>query len=367
MWLRIGGALCVLLFSIQPVGAQDVSNWFIRSGISTAHVLPVSPFETHASIDETPISWVPDLTFEIGRETDGKQEWHHRYGFPSYGVGFSVARFRNGVEHGRPLEAYTFFSWPFATLNEQFAVTTDFAMGLSWNWRQVDDRTASATEVLGSNLNALIDWGFYLRYRSTPRLAVYSGIDFTHRSNGGVTQPNKGINTLGPKVSVQYGFGRTHPRRTPVESPAFRPAWELIVGSAGGMKTIIDWSGTKPQRDVGVLDTTIGVQRHFYRYGKIVGGADLTYTEPWSTGVYGGYEHLIGRFGAFVQLGYNVARGASDDARYPRAYQRYGWRMRFADPLWAVIAVRATEFNRAECLELGAGYSIRFDRPRAQP
>jgi hypothetical protein len=129
------------------------------------------------------------------------------------------------------------------------------------------------------------------------------------------------------------------------------------------------------------VDATAAVQRHFYRFGKIAAGTDVTYdgsmgaridggnrrwradaSQRWAMGLYAGYEHVVGRFGAIVQVGENVARGfVGPESR--RVYQRFGWRYHVSDRYWSTVAIRATEGRRANALEFGAGYRMRlFER-----
>jgi hypothetical protein len=352
----------------------DASQWFARIGFTPAYVLPTNPFSFTEHPGDDPISWTPSMTIEVGRQTDGSQEWHHLYGLPSYGFGFSMASFGSGSARGRPLEAYTFFSWPFAQLNEQVQVATDFGMGVSWNWKQFNPRTETSDHVLGSNLNARINWGFYLRYLATPRTSLYAGVDFTHRSNGGTRQPDLGINVIGPSVALRYDLAPA--QRAPRmrrEHPAFQPAWELVVGAAAGPKTLM---GGDPefQHTFGAFDATAAVQRHFYRYGRVAVGTDVTYDgatgavidgpkmtwrpgvgQRLSLGFYGGYEHIVGRFGALVQVGRDVVRGF-DDPNDSRWYQRYGWRYQVNDRVFGIFSIRATRGRKADFLEIGLGY-----------
>jgi lipid A 3-O-deacylase PagL len=383
MHSRIGLAIALLLLPVRAVCAQDASGWFIRSGITSARVLPSSPFAAIASGEGDPISWVPDLTLEIGRQTDGSEDWHHLYGLPAYGFGFSVARFQNGDgARGRPLEAYTFFSWPFARLSNRFDLTTDFGMGMSWNWRQVSHSATGDIAVLGSDLNARIDWGVYLRYISSSRLSVYSGLDYTHRSNGGVVQPNRGLNVLGPRIAVQYGIGPQSTRHAVAPRTAFHPTWDLLVGGAGGFKNVVEQTDPVVRQNFGVVEGTVAVQRRFYPYGKLVGGTDITYdpgvvaesaallggsvtqpaaassARPVSVGVFGGYEHIIARFSVFVQAGYSATRRFDERSDLSRVYERFGWRFNMSDRLWGTVAVRAIEMNKADFLEVGFGYRI---------
>jgi len=369
--------LVVALLWPAAAAAQVVENnpWFIRGGITPAFILPTNPFPSSPSSQQ--IDKAPSVTLEVGRRTDGSSEWHELYGMPSYGFGFSLASFRNGTEHANPVEAYAFFSWPFASLTRRLDLTTDFGTGVSWNWKNVNDQNGSSHDVLGSNLNARIDWGFYLRYMLSPKSVIYAGVDFTHRSNGGVVQPDLGINVIGPKVMMQYNLGDSGPYiptaydvRPP---PGFHPVWDIIVGGSGGAKDVVEVAG---KRDFGVFEGTAGAQWQFYRFGRIAMGTDLVHDGsvdavtslpiqpvrqntdgPWALGVYTGYEHIVGRFSAFVHLGYEVARGR-DDPDVSRAYQRFGWRYQLTDRVFATFAVRATEIRRADALEVGMGYRM---------
>jgi hypothetical protein len=78
---------------------------------------------------------------------------------------------------------------------------------------------------------------------------------------------------------------------------------------------------------------------------------------PWALGFYGGYEHIIGRFSAFLHVGYEVARGL-DDPDMSRLYQRLGWRYQVTDRVFATFAVRATEIRKADSLQVGVGYRL---------
>lgn len=371
--------LCVAVLWSSAASAQDVEGnpWFLRAGVNPAYILPSNPFLAKLDTAIDPVKWAPNVTLEIGRHTDGREPWHELYGMPSIGFGLSFVSTGNAVTTGRPLEAYTFFSWPFARLGDRLALTTDFGMGLSWRWRQRNEQTGTYENVLGSQLDARIDWGFYARYVSTPRTSLYAGVDFTHRSNGGMIQPNLGINVIGPKVAVEYNLSEETRHADRVAPPApFQPSWEFVVGGAGGVKNVIERENPIVRADFGAFDVTAAVQRHFYRYGKVAGGADLTYDgstgasldgadqewraaagQRWGLGLYGGYEHVVGRFGAIVQAGTAVARGfATSDSS--RLYSRFGWRYHINDRFWSTLAIRAHGFRDANALEFGVGYRI---------
>jgi Lipid A 3-O-deacylase (PagL) len=367
---------CLLLSWPTATCAQDVDNnlWFVRGSITPAFILPTNPFGTIANPASDPIGLAPNVTLEVGRRTDGTSMWHGLYGTPSYGFGFSFVPLPNSSENGTPLEAYTFFSWPFARLNDRVQLTTDFGMGLSWRWKHMNEETDAYENVLGSDLNARVNWGFYVRYLSTPKIALYTGVEYTHRSNGGLVQPDLGINVIGPKVAVQYNLAEELPTY-PIDPPRFEPAWEFVIGGMGGVKNVIERRDPIVRANFGAFNATTAVERHFYRFGKVAGGTDVTYDgatgaridganrkwragagQRWGVGLYGGYEHVIGRFSAIMQVGDNVVRGFPNASRL---YSRYGWRYRIRERVWTTLAIRAHGFWNANVLEFGMGYRLR--------
>ena len=385
MALRRATWVLVALLWPTLAHAQIPENnpWFIRGGFTPAFILPTNPFPVEPG--SQPIDKAPSVTLEVGRRTDGSSQWHELYGMPSYGFGFSLTSFRNGTEHARPVDAYGYFSWPFASFTRRLALTTDFGMGVSWNWKRVDDQSGATQDVLGSNLNVRIDWGVYLRGVLSPRYVLYAGVDFTHRSNGGLSQPDLGINVLGPKVMLQYNLAPVGPSLPTaydvLPPPPFPPQWDLIFAGSGGAKNVVLPTG---KSDFGTFEGTAGAQWRFYRYGRIAMGTDLLYDSsvgavttapilgqpqntdgPWALGFYGGYEHIIGRFSAFLHVGYEVARGL-DDPDVSRLYQRLGWRYQVTDRVFATFAVRATEIRRADSLQFGVGYRLPWRRATGQ-
>ena len=355
---RLVYALALALLIPRASFAQDASPWFTRAGFAPAYVVSNNPFLLTASPVEQQIGAVPSMTLEIGRQTDGSSDWHHAYGLPSYGFGVSIASPGAGAGVSRPVDAYTFFSWPFAQPSEHVQITTDFGMGLSWNWKAFNPQTRAYEAVLGSNVNARIDWGFYVRYIMTPQTSLYAGVDYTHRSNGGMRQPDFGINVLGPSIAVRHNFAPEHLPVAIVEPPPFHPAWELVVGGAGGVKNVmLDGNSNLPSTGA-AFDATAALQRHFYRFGKLAAGTDVTHDGTaagrLAVAPYAGYEHVIGRFGAIVQVGYKVVNN-SDEPDAARLYERYGWRYHFNDHYWSEFAIRGNG-HRADFLEVGAGY-----------
>jgi hypothetical protein len=193
-----------------------------------------------------------------------------------------------------------------------------------------------------------------------------------------MVQPDIGINVIGPKVAVQYNLAPSPIRRRSVKPGPFSPSWEFVAGVIGGNKNVIENKDPLMRGNYWSLDGTAAIQRHFYRFGKISLGTDLTYdgatgvriddtNTMWrakaldrlALGFYGGYEHVIGRFGAIVEVGDNLVKGV-DDTSVPRLYERFGWRYHINDRYWASFSVRAVDGRRADALQFGLGYRVQL-------
>lgn len=350
----------VVVSAAATVSAQDgaaetpavvsANPWFLRVSVSPARVITATRFQG-GEPSARPI------TVEIGRQTDGTRLWHRVYNYPSYGVGLYIGSFNHREELGQPLAAYAFFSWPFP-VSARAQVTADFGGGASWRWREFDPKTNPTNTALGSDKAYQVDAGVYLRYITSARSNVYAGVNLTHWSNGGTQEPNLGLATVGPKVGVRYNFS---PQVVPSRAargplPPFIPRSEFVVGAAGGRKNA-------GGHDFRTYNITTGLQRHFYRFGKVGAGLDITHdgSAPKQTalGLYGSYEHVIARFSILAQLGSSVGGGFGDDD-IPRFYQRIGTRVYLTMPVWAMFAVRSVSFKSATSLEFGFGYRARW-------
>jgi len=360
--------------------AASTNTWFTRAAFAPARVLAASDFRSGGDDAR-------GVTVEIGRQTGGAREWHRVYNYPSYGVGFFAGRFDHEQELGRPLAIYGFFSWPFP-LSARTQVTADLGLGVSWNWTAFDSTSNPTNTALGSAAAYHVDGGVFRHYLATAHASVYGGMNVTHWSNGATRQPNLGLAVIGPKVGVRYDVGRrvVHPRAH--DLPPFVPAWEFVVGAAGSPRNVVAAGnvaveGIDRRRTFGALNVTTGIQRHFYRFGKLAAGADLTYDgaagarvdvvdgrqiesrapvdRRAAAGVYGGYEHVMARLSVLLQLGYSAWRGF-DDPDVPRFYQRYGARFQLSRHLWSTFAVRSVKGRKASFMELGLGYRVEWRR-----
>src|SRR5215469_12612438 len=84
---RLTLASCLLFCRPMAVQGQssDANPWFLRAGVAPAYILSPNPFLSNPHLADAPVRWAPNVTVEIGRQTDGNQSWHALYRMPSYG------------------------------------------------------------------------------------------------------------------------------------------------------------------------------------------------------------------------------------------------------------------------------------------
>lgn len=369
----------------QPTAPSTTQNpWFLRFGYQPGWVHQGSGFVKGENAAGEPIDTLQSFKFEFGRQTDGSQDWHHAYRFPSYGMGIFGAGFGNDEELGSPLAVYGFLTLPLANLGERVDLSTDFGIGMAFGFVPFDPETNPFNRAIGSSATVYIDWGFYLRYLLSEKVDVAGGMSFTHFSNGRVREPNIGLNAFTPVSMVRYNFHEHRPvlvTRPPQQ--AFQPGWELDLVFGGGTKNISASTDnamlldTDRRNTFGVANVSTALLRHFHRYGKVGGGVDVAYDGSTDTrvdlaggapiesrapvakrlnvGVFGGYQHLFGRFIILLDVGYYVWRGRTD-GRVPEFYQRLGFKFDLTESLFAGVNVRFFDFGKSDYIEWHAGY-----------
>ena len=387
-------ALClVLLATTPPALAQDeddasfpgYSN-YLRGAYQVGKVLQTNEFLKGDNQSGEPIDSFHSARLEFGWQTDGSQDWHHVYNFPSYGVGLYGADYFNDEELGKPTSLYGFYVWPFAR-SARWTFNFELAFGFTNNWQPYDPVSNPYNSAMGLGRTVHIEGGPNLEYRLADRWSLIGGITFTHFSNGGTQRPNHGINQVGPVLFAKYDVD------TPISPPVRRDVgdydhgWDLTVtGSAG--KRNLDHEFNDPDvreeyknRSYFIGNLTVGAGRRFSHKSRYVFGLDLGYDESVgdlikldafnaglnppesSTGdnfelaLFAGFELIANRTHLIVHLGYKVLY-KDVPGRLPVLYQRLGVKQFFYRNWFAGLNVRFHELGSADNLEWNVGYAV---------
>jgi hypothetical protein len=239
-----------------------------------------------------------------------------------------------------------------------------------------------------------VDLGLSLEYQMSARLLMAAGIGFFHFSNGGGSEPNRGMEVFKLAVSGRYGLDAEPLQVHAGKARPFRKEWQLAVSAGLGARGIQGTTPVEGSPDArhsdkfGVAELSLGLGRRLGHMSTVVGGVELTYDgslirDPESVGtgtgagtgaaavrteavagpadrsamsLFAGYEHVFGSATIVAHFGYTVARGA-EHSEYPRHFQRIGLRFGILPGVHVGVAIRnAGLFQHAVFPTLSAGY-----------
>jgi len=392
--MAILGPLVVFLLTVGSATAEDPAgdsfpgpSHFLRGAYQAGSVLGTNDFLKGDNQAGRPIDSFHSARLEYGWQTDGSQDWHHVYDFPSYGIGLYGADYFNDEELGTPTSLYGFYVWPLARSN-RWIFNFELAFGLTHNWKSYDPVNNPQNIAMGMGRSVHIEGGPNAEYRLAEQWSLIGAVTFTHFSNGGTQRPYHGINQVGPMVFVKYDTGK------PVQRPIRRHIsdyprnWDLTVGGAVGKRNLThnianaDLREDYLNRNYMVANLTVGLGRRFAYKSRYVFGLDLGYDESvgdlieldginngvnahgtagdnYELALFGGYEVIANRTHLIIHLGYKVLYN-DVPGRLPIFYQRLGVKQFFYEDWFAGLNVRFHELGSADNLEWNVGYAVGF-------
>ncbi len=299
------------------------------------------------------------------QQTDGSRPWHQANHLPQWGAGIFFGNTGSRQYMGHMAGAFAFMNLP---LIKKAAFSSKLRVGLGTGWIQhpYDKEDNHKNVMIGSALNAYINFVWQNEYHIAPNTYINAGLSFSHLSNGGSTLPNLGLNI--PALS----FGMRYDTRAPAmkhntSEPAKTPKLSYRIFATAGPKQA-PWVESKRYL-VNTLQTE--VTKHTASNNQYGAGLILFYdrslevhpdgipsskrkNNKLQAGVYAAYEHNFGRLSVPLQLGAYVFN--QDMA--PLLFQNLGLRYQFSPKLIAQFLMK-THMGQADHIGLGLGYTIK--------
>ncbi len=206
---------------------------------SYGHSSDSSRVAHHLGFNVRPSSLLPTHEFfrgknELGKRLDKSASAHLQYSFAfpessrfgevnptAYqGIGVAFNTFFDRNEIGNPVSVYVFQGASLARLSKSLTLDYEWNFGVSFGWHPYDpdgkinpDRPNTYNLVVGSKVNAYINFGLMLVWSPDSDWSVSAGTDFTHFSNGNTSYPNSGVNTIGLRLGASRRFGQAQTRQ----------------------------------------------------------------------------------------------------------------------------------------------------------
>ena len=350
------------------------SGLYLETHATQGIVLQSNDFVRGENREEIPINDFSATDIRIGWQTQGDKAWHHTHNLPYYGIGIHNIVFSNADEIGYPAALYFFFGAPFSRKGRS-SFDYEFSFGLSHNWEPYDVKDNPFNVAIGSYRNAYIDGKIkYVRYLSK-RISLDAGVRVTHFSNGAMKFPNAGINLFAPFVGLRYNLiVKDFIPREQLKIQKEQPTEEFNVIITSGTRSVKHTS-TINEHAVSLANLSFEYLKPAgskFKYGM---GMDLGIDQNRNLKIDEDFVELaskkkqafsavsiIGQFRAnrlAVQAGIGYEFFNNNKLYFSNdIYQRLGLRFYVHKHLFAGIAIKAQNFNKADYIEWSLGYSI---------
>ncbi|TSA34986.1 MAG: acyloxyacyl hydrolase [Porphyromonadaceae bacterium] len=387
--------ICVILilaipqFSIaQPdsVGAKKAKvheTLALQGMYQKGYVFATNSFVKGNNAEAEKINAFQAFSLKLSTQTLGEKAWEQLYKYPNWGIGLYIGDFYNPEEIGIPMSIYGFFNAPFVRW-KKLSFNYELGFGLVTNWKSYNPVTNKYNIAIGARQSFLIDAGLNLQYHLTKKIDLETGFSLTHFSNGSLKYPNKGFNSIAPKISLKYNF-YNRPEFITQAIPRYSKRNELAFIAFGGAKNVIFDSVNIDIREKfeGLYFPVFGVTGIYNRQvsykSKIGIGMSVSYngsvnaqvavdnnqleikdgpfTDKLQLSIFPSYELVANKVSLILQPAFYLYRKKLKN-QTPVFHQQIGLKYQINDKLFVGITLRAYYFHISDFIEWNIGYRI---------
>lgn len=361
------------------VYSQEKRNYslFIENVISHGKVLKTNDFVRGMNQKGSPVSDFTAYDTRVGWQTQGTKQWHHNLKLPYYGIGLFNSLFSHKEEIGHPSAIYFFFGGPFIS-KPKSSFNYEFGFGLSSNWKPYDEIENPFNLAIGSHMNAFIDLKMAYSWYLGKKFSLNAGIRTTHFSNGALKHPNAGINLFSPFIGLRYDFTAREDFINSIPTPEQdTPTDEFSIGIVLGERSV-KHTTTRNIKSVSLKSISLGYLKPgggVFRYGPgldvgidenrgITVKEDSVELAPFKEQLFLGIAPIgqfrVNRLALQAGVGYELLSGGKFVKN--QFYQRIGLRYYLTEQLFAGIAIKSSNFSKADYIE----WSLVFNLKRAK-
>ncbi|WP_224997255.1 acyloxyacyl hydrolase [Cesiribacter sp. SM1] len=311
--------------------------------------------------DSNPWGIEADLSFHF---TSAKA-WQYLQGYPRLGASLAYYNFNNPDVLGNAY-SLVFYAEPFLSAHKNFSVSFRLGGGVAYLTNPYDEETNPQNLFYSTRFSFPLVANLMANYRLNELLLIRAGGTYQHISNGGINQPNKGINYPTATLGINYAIRpATFIERQPQSEEEQGDKQNYLLALIGSRHDRTD----QPEEQANLIGVAAYVSQRIGRISAVTAGAEwiADYTikkELESRGedkdfqrgaLLAGHELQIGRIRFNQQLGVYVY--APHKGRDP-VYQRWGLEYHTPKLLFFGINLKAHR-HVAEFLDVRVGVRFR--------
>ncbi len=361
---------CVIFFSIKITAQntfkkKDSSIISMETKLHYGFIMP-----HHKYIQYLSTGHFTAFELNVGKQTNGRKQWHQLYNYPYIGLSFWTANMANPEVLGSVYTLYPYLNFNLVD-HRKLDFNFRFGTGIAYITKKFEPFDNYKNLLIGTNLNVAISLLYELKWAIQQHIQLSTGVGMTHFSNGALKMPNLGINIPTVNVGVAYLLNTNKPFFVPTESLCNKDTTKFEIQSivSGGIKEIYPACGDK----FGVFSWSNSLIKTWSLKRKIGVGIDLFWEfsnirslkrqgievkhayEVIKPGVHVLHQLRFSRLSLVTQIGFYIyAKDKSDGPIYDRLALQY----KLNNNILLNVALK-THFAKADFVEWGIGYSIR--------
>ncbi len=358
-WKQVYKAVCIILFVLyfSKISSQIVTGGNAQYGFIMPH---------HPEMKSLIKGHVKSFDLFLEFPTNGKQEWHYRYNFPTWGVSFYTADLANREQAGWAMGVYPYFNLPLFG-GKSFRIKQKVGWGVGYLTKYFHRQENHKNIIVGSAINAIVNLTTSAEIDISKKIKSRIAFSFIHFSNASYAQPNLGYNLPAASLGFLYSFGDTDIPKNSDTLADFKTKFYLSSVIAGGVKEILPAGGRKYPAFVHSLDAAY---RFTYKSGVALTG-DLYYNTSikerlerdtisvtdvgiMQPGVALFYRIYFGKINMSLGMGTYIYSRLKDDGIF---YHRFITRYQLNERLFLNVVLK-THFFKADFAEFGIGYHL---------
>ena len=360
----------------------------VECGIRPAYTLPTNDYFKGKSPEGKPSSANLSAHLKYGFSFAPDSFYGSAYPDAVQGIGIAFNSFFNPGNIGNPLAFYVFQTAPVIKISPRLSLDYEWNFGLSFLWKEYDQKTNPYNIVVGSDANAYINLGASLNWRLNKSVNLKAGVGLTHFSNGNTKYPNGGVNTIGGNLQLAWNPNpQKGGRRRAFNESVFkkRISYDLVLYAATRKKGFYldDGNPFVVPGSFAVLGMNFSPMYNLSKYfraglsldAQFDESANITshivdkgaprerikfhrppFSEQFAIGISARAEVIMPIFSINIGIGRNILCKGEDTDSF---YQIFALKTKLTDRLFIHIGYQLFKFKNPNNLMLGFGWSFR--------
>jgi len=349
--------LAVILFIVGADAFSQSSVSYVSSGYFHGSVIVHS-----RAVRAVKDSYPQGFQVELGKHKTSEKVWNACNCYPRTGVSLTLWDFDNRDVLGYGITG-VYYLQPVFRADKDFSFSVRGGLGLSYKSNPHDPVSNPDNLSYSTAVAFPLELGLGFHYKIGNQWQIEARLMYNHISNGGLSQPNKGINWPNIGLSVSRYF-------RPVSFPErVKTNWRLDTISRKRTDVTVFTTYQEPENGIFLFSGGLEVKhaRRIARMNNLSIGTEWMYDTNQAKNSEGmeratgnhlgaafGHEFILGKFLFSQQFGVYFLKPSS---RREDVYQRYGLVYRF-NPSFSAGASLKAHGHVADFLDLRIGYSF---------